>query len=247
MTKLADAIQRSQRTDVAPMGFGAGRATSKPSLLVGLITADAAAIAATPAAVILLDGRGRSPSKDDLTTARTAAAQKPLGLWSTVAGADAAKELQAAGVDFLLFDPEATPAAALLEEELGYVISLPPAPEELYLRSLESLNLEGLYVDTAPTAPTVAQQIELNRIGLLGRKPLLVRVAADASRDDLQSLRGAGAGVILAEGTPERIAALQETVLALPPRRTRREERATVSLPRGQAAQPEEEDDDDDD
>jgi hypothetical protein len=229
------------------MGFGAGRAAPKPSLLVGLIAADAAAIAATPAAVILLDGRGRSPSKDELVAARTAAGEKPLGLWSAVAGAGPAKELRAAGIDFLLFDPETTPAAALLEEELGYVISLPPAPEELYLRSLESLNLEGLYVDAAPTAPTVAQQIELNRIGLLGRKPLLVRVAADASRDDLQSLRGAGAGVILTEGAPERIAALQETVLALPPRRTRREERAIVSLPRGQAAQPEADDDDDDD
>src|SRR5829696_6560915 len=37
MTKLADAIRRSQRIESAPMGFGAARAAAKPTMVVGAV------------------------------------------------------------------------------------------------------------------------------------------------------------------------------------------------------------------
>ena len=39
MSKLADAIKRSQRTESTPMGFGAARPAAKPSMLVGFLGA----------------------------------------------------------------------------------------------------------------------------------------------------------------------------------------------------------------
>ena len=247
MTKLADAIQRSQRVEATPMGFGPARPVTKPSLLVGLTTADAGAIDGTTADVVLLDGRA-APSGDALEGARTAAGTKPLGLRVASGGAAAAAAAaRAAGLDFLLIEPQ-TPAAALLEEELGYVLVLPAAPEELFLRSLDALNLEALYIEQVAASPTVADQIELSWIGTLGRKPLICGVAADASKEDLQALRGAGVVLLLTEGPAASVERLRETVLSLPPRRQRREDRAVVSLPRGQAAaaEPDEDDDDDD-
>ena len=35
MSKLADAIRRTQRVDAAPMGFGAARSSAPPTMLVG--------------------------------------------------------------------------------------------------------------------------------------------------------------------------------------------------------------------
>jgi hypothetical protein len=89
----------------------------------------------------------------------------------------------------------------------------------------------------------VAAQIELNRIAGLARKPLLCQLGAVLDKDDLQSLRAAGAVGLLTSAA--NVAALKDAVAALPPRRQRRDDRPVVSLPRGQA--PAEHDDDDDD
>ena len=40
MTKLADAIRRTQRVDAAPMGFGAVRNASPPTMLVGALVSE---------------------------------------------------------------------------------------------------------------------------------------------------------------------------------------------------------------
>ena len=45
-------------------------------------------------------------------------------------------DLAKIGLGFLLFEPESTPAAALLEEDLGFVFTVPAGAEESYLRSL---------------------------------------------------------------------------------------------------------------
>jgi hypothetical protein len=84
------------------------------------------------------------------------------------------------------------------------------------------------------------------RVSGLARKPILCRVAAGATKEDLQCLRGAGAIVLLTEGTAADVSGLKETVASLPPRRPRREERTVVSLPRRAAAEANGDDDDDD-
>jgi hypothetical protein len=54
------------------------------------------------------------------------------------------------------------------------------------------------------------------------------------------------AGVVAVLTSTSGVSALKESVAALPPRKARREERAVVSLPRGQAASNDHDDDDDD-
>jgi len=178
----------------------------------------------------------------DVKELRSKVGDLPLLVSSKLGGREAANSLHEAGVDAALVSDD-TPASALLIEELGYVLTLPAAAEEIYLRSLDSLNLEAVLLQTLPAPLTVAAQIELNRIAGLARKPLLCQLDSVLDKDDLQALRSAGA-VGLLTGTAN-IAALKEAVAALPPRRQRRDDRPVVSLPRGQA--PAEHDDDDDD
>jgi hypothetical protein len=227
------------------MGFGAARHAARPSMLTGFLGPGAEAAAARDAGAdfIVVDARARDLSAADAKTARGAAGDLPLGVWGKATGGDAAKEFAEAGVDFLLFDPDSTPAAALLVEKLGYVLALPDAPEELFLRSLEALTLDAVLLDSVPSPLTVSRQIELHRVGMLARKPILCQVQPDAAQTDLECLRAAGVVGLIVAGAVAGVTRLKETVAALPARRQRREERPVVALPRGNTH--DEEDDDD--
>jgi hypothetical protein len=220
------------------MGFGAARPAPKPTMLVGFIGPAAAAAAARRAGaeVVVLEGK---PS--DLAPLRKDAPEMPLG--ASLSGNAPLQALKDAGADFLVFDAGSTPAEVLLEESLGHVLALPDSPEEGFLRSLESLSLEAVYIATVPEPLTVTSQLALARAATLSHKPLVCRVEAGATAEYLQCLRAAGA-VVLLTSSADAVEALKSTVAGLPPRRQRREERPVVSLPRGRAPQDEDEDDD---
>lgn len=224
--------------DAPPMGFGAPRPAPKPSMLVGFLGAPAELAQAREAGAEVLIAAGGAGS--DAAKLRTAAGDLPLGMQLS-ADADLAA-LKQAGVDFVVFDAETTPASVLLNEDVGHVLALPAAPEEAFLRSLEPLSLEAVYLAEAPSPFTVARQIEMTRTGMLTRKPIICGVTPSVSPEDLQCLRAAGVAVLLLDAV-EGLSDLKAKVAGLPPRRQRREERPVVSLPRPTA--PEEEDEDD--
>lgn len=243
MSKLADAIRRSQRVEAAPIGFGAARSASPPSMLVGALVAakDAEKAAGAGADVIILEA-STAISPEEVRKARAAVGEGVLGATASVANSEAAKELREAGLDFLLVI-DSTPAAALLDDDLGYSLTLPNQPEELFLRSLEAMAFEAVYLEGTPSPLTVAGQIGLSRIAGLARKPLLSKSPAEASVDDLRCLRAVGVvGVI---GDAAGVAKLKETVASLPPRRGRREQRSVVALPHAVATAVDDDDDDD--
>ena len=242
MSKLADAIRRSQRVESAPMGFGAARPEARPSMLVGFFGAagDVAKAREAGGDFVLVDAR---EGKIEPKSLREQAGDLPLGAWTAVSDSANAKALRDAGIDFIVVS-EDSPAAALLDEDLGYVLALPAQPEEIFLRSLEPLSLEALLLHNVPSPLTVSGELELSRTSGLARRPMLCETAASASTDDLQCLRAAGVVGLMTEAAG--VAQLKEAVKSLPQRKARREERPVVSLPRGQAAASEEGDDDDD-
>jgi hypothetical protein len=255
MSKLADAIKRSQRTEATPMGFGAARPAAKPSMLVGFLgpAADLTKARDAGAELLIVDAQpgglgrllGASPELPaDAFKADPSKAQAPGGIFTDpdVAGAKALKER---GFDFIIFEPNATPAAATLDEELGYVLAL-SSHDEAFLRSLGALQLDAIYYGDMPSPLTVGKQLEIMRTASLAGKPLLVRVAADVSNEDLQCLRGAGVVAVLVAAA-DAVTKVKETVAALPARKTRKDEaRPVVSLPRGGATEEHDHDDDDD-
>ena len=224
------------------MGFGSVRAEPRPSMLVGYFGPEGGISKAREAGAdfILADGRSGSV---DASKARVAAGDLPLGAWTMARDSAAAKALREGGLDFLVV-AEDSPAASLLDDDLGYVLALPSQPEEIFLRSLEPLSLEALLLHNIPSPLTVSGELELSRTGALARRPMLCETASAASADDLQCLRAAGVAGVMTDA--EGIARLKETVKALPQRKVRRDDRAVVSLPRGQAAAAEDDGDDDD-
>jgi hypothetical protein len=247
MTKLADAIRRSQRIEAAPMGFGAARPATKPTMVVGAIAKPGDSLQAYKDAgvdLVVIDARPGAMSEADARKLGDDAGSLTLGLLAGSIDASQVASLQGAGFDFLVFDADSTPAAALLNEDLGFVLSLPAQADELFLRSLESLSLDAVYLESLPSPLTVARQLELSRIGLFGRKSLICLTQAGVSAEDLRCLRAAGAAAVIASGAAAA-KSLKEAVAALPPRKTRREERRVVSLPVGAAVGHDDEDDDD--
>lgn len=242
MSKLGDAIRRSQRVESVPMGFGAARPATRPSMLVGFIgpasELEAAVKAGAEFALV------QSEAGADAAALRSTAAALPLVVSTALGGKDAANALHEAGIDALQVN-DATPAGALLSEDLGYVLAVTTAAEELYLRSLDSLNLEAVLLESVSSPLTVASQIELTRVANLAHKPLLCHLTAVLEKDDLQCLRSAGAVGLLTSAA--NVGALKEAVAALPARKQRKDDRPVVSLPRGAAAEPDHGDDDDDD
>jgi hypothetical protein len=241
MSKLGDAIRRSQRIEAAPMGFGAARPVQRPSMLVGFVgpAGDVAAAKTAGADFIIVEAAGEEPDGEVL---RTAAGDLPLAVASKVGTLDAVNKLQTAGVDALLVWDD-TAAAALLSEELGYVLVLPSSPDEFYLRGIESLNLEAVVLEKLPSPFTLGGQMQVSRIAGLARKPLICMAPNGLSQEELQCLRSAGAVAILTGSS--KVEEVKQAVAAMPPRRQRRDDRPVVSLPRGQIPGGDNHDDDD--
>ena len=246
MSKLADAIRRSQRVESAPMGFGAARPAAKPSMLVGFLGAagDVAKARDAGADFILVDALASLGAADAKAAARPGRRPAPRRSGRPSPTPPTAKALREAGSTSSSSTRRHAGRRAAGRRPGLRARPARAAGRELFLRSLEPLSLEALLLGDMPSPLTVGAQVELSRVGALARKPLLCDTAAGASADDLQCLRAAGVVGCHgqrrwrreAQGDRRRAAAAHAAAATSAP---------VVSLPRGQAAA--EADDDDDD
>jgi hypothetical protein len=226
LSKLSDKIRKCSRLEAQPLGFVTSTATKDATMvLVGLAkqAGDAADLARRGADAVCVDGSISGGTGDGPGRLVTGA---------RVSDKVDGRALKEAGFDFALFDPDKTPSTAVLEEDIGYVIALPSDISDVELRAIESFQLDAIDVGRLDNALTVRRQIDLRRIFALTRKPLMARVPADISVDQLQALRDTNVIIVAAEGG-DNIERLRKTIDALPPRTRRRdEERAMPVIPR---------------
>jgi hypothetical protein len=152
------------------------------------------------------------------------------------AASETTAALKQAGIDFLAFEAEAASADVLLDSEMGYVLALADDPSDSLLRAMADFPLDALWLAEWQGPLTVRSQLELRRIYLLARTPLLVPVRADADAGDLECLRDAGVVGVAVDGRElgvwDRLPALRQAIDDLPPPRVRRrEERPDAVLP----------------
>lgn len=235
MAKLPDLIQRATRPTTAPLGFASARTKAASSMIIvaqisaGWKAAAGDAIAAG-AGVVLLSG---SPKEADIKAAAAGAADNPCGL---IADDTATLDtLGKNGIDFVVLDSE-TPASALQIEGLTFLLQVSEHLSDVQLRTIDSMPVEALVLESPPGTLTIGRQMELQRIAGLARRPMLMSPAAGISRDDLLSLRDSGVILLAVDmassGAAKTLAQLVELVEALPPRRSRpRGEKGEVSLP----------------
>jgi len=240
LSKLAEKIRKVTRVAAAPIGFGAAKSESDATMVLAAVAKDAreaAEMARRGADAVVIAGARPADAKD-----------VPGAIAGAAIGGrqdDEAKACREGGFDFVVFDPNEAVATALLDEECGYVLTLPRDLDENDTRTLEAFQLDAIDVGPIDRALTVRRQIELRRIYAMTRKPLWARVKGDISSAELQALRDTNV-VVVAADKPDDVEKLRKTIDGLPPRSRRRdgEDRPTPLVPR---AAPAEEDDDEHD
>ena len=252
MSKLSDLIRRTARRESGSIGFHpASRPTRNPSLLVAATVRSAGPSAVTDASgagadIVLIAADAGS---ERLAAAGLAADGTAVGLWQNETNAGTSESARAAGIDFLVFAAESTPAHVLLDDKMAFVLSLEEGLSDTELRAIESLPIEALMVGYWEGALTVRRQLELRRLSGLSRKPLILSVQPEVTGPELEALRDSGVVALILDGPavdPAAIRTMKERIAALPPRRRRREERAEVSIPAPAAASHDHDEDDDD-
>lgn len=215
MSKLSDQMRRAARAESRPVGFtSVATAPQRTMLVIAETAATAAAKAAENADALLLP----DDTSDD---AIKAAAKNGVCVGVRLAKGDRARvtALREAGADFVVLTEEAS-AAALMDEELGYILDVPRELSDTDLRALDALSLEAILAPPVDAAFTIKRSIGLRRFVAFARKPLMLPVDAAIDAADLEALRELNVLLLL---TPAAgAAALREKVAALPPRRSRR-------------------------
>ncbi len=233
MSRLADKIEKAARPGAAPIGFGlAAERRASPTMLCLLQLGKdqmgkAGGAAAGAADAVIVSGVDASK----LGQVIKKMGDLPVGLRLDNAERAAVAAAREAGADFVLLDEKAS-AEAMLEEGAGLVLSVGTDAGDTELRVLAGLPLEALEVPAVEEPLTLRGMLELRRLSLFSQTPLLVEVPPEIDASRLQALRQAGAvGVILDGKHIDKLTALREAVLSLPPRGRRREERAEALLP----------------
>lgn len=244
MSKLSDRIRRASKMIPAPIGFGPAAAQAKvPTMLIivrlsGNEAGKAADAARAGADAVVIAG--------DLGKAKANGAI--LGLAPDKADQKAAAAARQAGVDFLVLDPAKALAEAMLDQKLGYVLTLSEPMDDVRTRLLGDLNLDAIIVKALPAPVTLAQLLELRRIAGLARTPLLVQADAGIDVALLQILRDSGAaGVVVEASAIAKLAELRDRIASLPTAGHKTAERAEVTVSSSAASGHNHDDYDDDD
>jgi hypothetical protein len=221
------------------MGFAAitGRAKN-PELLVAVAlekpdVEGASAAASAGASFLLLTGANLQKDAAKIQ-AVTSAVDIPCGISLDAPTIESAEHARTAGLDFIVLANDASPAALLLDEETGFVITVGDDLSDTALRLRESLPIDAIFGATAPHPLSIEQQLDLRRISGLTRKALILRSNDESSSEELECLRDSGVAALLIEGAnaTNRLIAVKGNVDTIRPRRRRRTERdATPVLP----------------
>jgi hypothetical protein len=237
MSKLADRIRKAARSEPQQLGFVTSRTEQSATMVLAARAPDAqsGASAAGAGADVVVVGGERQPAGGKAPEGGIA------GAW--IGGGASASAMKDAGYDFVVFNPDATPSTAVLEEQIGYVLALPADVTDVELRAIEGFQLDAIDVGMLDGGLTVRRQIDLRRIFALTRKPLMATVPADIGVDELQALRDTNVAVV-APASVDGVGKLRKTIDALPPRSRRKDdpERPTPLVPRAASGGDDDED-----
>ncbi len=248
MSKLSDLLRRITRFEAAPIGFGSSSRKKSPTMaLVALVSEHhgrsvADAVAAGADAVLLA---GKLNDKE-LAEAVAAAEENACGLLSNEADGEKLAQSGKAGVDFLVLGTE-SPASALHQQDIGFVLQMTGEFTDIQLRTIEALSVEALYADNGSAAMTIKRQMELQRLTGLTRKPLLLKLPADTGEETLLCLRESSALLAVIDmkdgNALDELRRLRGVVDALPARKPpTREESPGVLVPQTVSGGPTEDD-----
>jgi hypothetical protein len=250
MSQLKKKMERLQKRDGPPIGFGKVVRDQPAAMLLGVVAGDAKATAqaleagADFAVVRAPDAKAAAGAVKQLVGEGAC-----IGAWLESLDESGAQALREAGCDFVICTLEGTVSAAVDSDKMGHVLAIPPEGlEDSTLRALGPLGLDALLYEGEATGLTLAGQLQLVRLAAFSSTPLLVVLGSNPSASDFRTLRDSGCGAVVVSGDlkPNRIQSLVEALKSVPPPRRARRDSPEVAIVPSMAAHAEHEEGDDD-
>lgn len=244
LNKLREWLKRVAGFEAPRMGFGAAAPKAKGPTMGLLATvpsldkkAIAAALEAGAEALVV-----PAAISGDTEALRSAIQESPPCLWGLqIQGGQAPDPEQ--GFDFFLLTPSSA-LSALKGEEQGRLLEVDPSWDDVQLRVLEQLPVDGLVFSLpirGEEGLAVQHLLAVRRLSSLLRKPLVLELGRALSAQDLELLRDGGLTGLLVSTSQARwsstLKELKQAIEALPPRgRPKREMDAVLPMVPGRQA-----------
>jgi hypothetical protein len=257
MSRLIDALEKTDRMSYEPMGFRPSRqASTGPRLRIiastGLEAGLPTDLANGADAVLLLPGK-KSPIIDAIKSTAAQIKDIPWGVYLSDARASKASSMVKEGCDFLVFPASSLVSTIPAGDDTGRIIEVESSLDDGLLRAVNNLPVDAVLVtDSLETSgPLVWHQLMIFRhMTDMLSKPVIIRVPPDITESDIKAFWEAGADAVITEinaEKPDGITNLRKLIEGLPPRTSPRKGRAEAILPRlseTKAEEPEEEEED---
>ena len=220
MSRFGDILRKSLHTAPSSLGFRPSAATKPRMVLVAALNElpDDFGLWVEGADAVIV-GAGLKVKE---IKASAKVIQAPWGIWLN-GSSQAARQAEAAGADFVAFEPDKTGLDILASEKLGKIISVDASIENALLYSINELPVEAVYLKREPRgAVTWLELMQFRRLADLIAKPMLVPVAPDTSPAHLKALWEAGVdGVLITALAAGELAEIRSGMdeMALPARK----------------------------
>jgi hypothetical protein len=238
MSKFVDKLQSLSKSSPTPIGFHPSASESKSPamlLIVGLSGTQAkeAKIVAdvnADAGLILSE----DPSARIIKQTVEAIGDLPLGVFVRGMNEEKINELAILGCDFVVFDIRAA-AAVLHKEEIGKFLMIEPSLDQGFVKAVNSLEVDGVFIDNRGGDSFVAVEhlLVCRRFVELLEKPVIIVLPSLVTKAELTSLWQAGAdgAVTPPAQSIETLTELKKMIGGLPRGARGRRDKAGVKLP----------------
>jgi len=249
MSKFVDKLQSLSKSSTTPIGFHPSVSELKsPAMLLiarlfGTQVKEAKIVADvnTDAGLILSEG----PSARIVKQMAEAVGDVPLGVFVKGMSEEKINELASLGCDFLVFDIR-IPAAVLHKEEVGKFLMIEPSLDQGFVRAINSLEVDGVFISSRGEDSFVAVEhlLVCRRFVELLEKPVIMSLPTLVTKAELTSLWQVGVDGVVAPPTQsvEALAELKKMIGDLPGGARGRRAKAGVMLPQYGGLVAEEED-----
>jgi len=238
MSKFVDKLQSLSKSSSTPIGFHPSvSALKSPAMLLiaglsGTQVKEAKTVAdvSADAGLILSEG----PSVKVVKQMVEAAGDIPLGVFVKGMSEKEINELASLGCDFIVFDIK-IPAAILHKEEVGKFLMIEPSLDQGFVRAINSLEVDGVFINSRDEDSFVAVEhlLVCRRFVELLEKPVIMTLPTLGTKAELTSLWQVGVDGVVAPSTQsvEALAELKKMIGDLPGGVRGRRAKADVKLP----------------
>lgn len=250
MSKFADKLKSLSKSSAAPIGFHSSVSEIKnPAMLLiaGLFETQIKE-AKTVADVNADAGLILSENASDKIVGQMAKAlgNVPLGAFVKDMSEQKINEFASIGCDFVVFDITAT-AAVLYKEKIGRFLMIEPSLDQGFVRAINSLKVDGVFINNRDTNSFVAIEhlLVYRRFVEILEKPVIMTLPSLVTKAELTNLWQAGVNGVVAPLTKslEALAELKKMIGDLPRGTRGRHKKIGVRLPHYGEGMASEEDD----